>query len=301
MKGWILYKKSKNELKESNYEVHRFIEEAEKSSIELQIIKPEQIDILVGKDDLGNIMVDGKSCPLPEFVIPRMGAGTTYFALAVIRQLERLGVYSVNSSNSIEVVRDKLYTQQILAKNNLPIPKSMLVKFPVNIELVEEYINFPAVVKTISGSQGNGVYLSENKNNFIDLMHLMESTNPNANIIIQEFIKTSRGVDLRIITVGGRVIGCMKRINNNGGFKANFSAGGVVERYELNAEIEWLATTVSNIMNLDIAGIDLLFDEGHFKICECNSSPGFKGMESCNDVNIPAEIYNYIKFRKGIY
>ena len=301
MKGWILYKKSKNELKESNYEVHRFIEEAEKSSIELQIIKPEQIDILVGKAYLGNIMVDGKSCPLPEFVIPRMGAGTTYFALAVIRQLERLGVYSVNSSNSIEVVRDKLYTQQILAKNNLPIPKSMLVKFPVNIELVEEYINFPAVVKTISGSQGNGVYLSENKNNFIDLMHLMESTNPNANIIIQEFIKTSRGVDLRIITVGGRVIGCMKRINNNGGFKANFSAGGVVERYELNAEIEWLATTVSNIMNLDIAGIDLLFDGGHFKICECNSSPGFKGMESCNDVNIPAEIYNYIKFRKGIY
>jgi gamma-F420-2:alpha-L-glutamate ligase len=270
MKGWILYRKGKNELKESNYEVHRFLSEAEKSSIELQIIKPEQIDIIVGKDDLGNIMVDGRNCPLPDFVIPRMGAGTTYFALAVIRQLERLGVYSVNSSNSIEIVRDKLYTQQILAKNNLPIPKSMLVKFPVNIELVEEYINFPVVVKTISGSQGNGVYLSENKNNFIDLMHLLESTNPNANIIMQEFIKTSRGVDLRIITVGGRVIGCMKRINNNGGFKANFSAGGMVEKYELNAEIEWLATTVSSIMNLDIAGIDLLFDEGHFKICECN-------------------------------
>lgn len=301
MKGWILYRKGKNELKESNYEVHRFLSEAEKSSIELQIIKPEQIDIIVGKDDLGNIMVDGRNCPLPDFVIPRMGAGTTYFALAVIRQLERLGVYSVNSSNSIEIVRDKLYTQQILAKNNLPIPKSMLVKFPVNIELVEEYINFPVVVKTISGSQGNGVYLSENKNNFIDLMHLLESTNPNANIIMQEFIKTSRGVDLRIITVGGRVIGCMKRINNNGGFKANFSAGGMVEKYELNAEIEWLATTVSSIMNLDIAGIDLLFDEGHFKICECNSSPGFKGMESCNNVNMPVEIYNYIKFRKGIY
>ena len=301
MRGWILYKKAKSELKESNYEVHRFLSEAEKSSIELQIIKPEQVDIIVGKDDLGNIMVDGKNCPLPDFVIPRMGAGTTYFALAVIRQLERLGVYSVNSSNSIEIVRDKLYTQQILAKNNLPIPKSMLVKFPVNIELVEEYINFPVVVKTISGSQGNGVYLSEDKNNFIDLMHLLESTSSNANIIIQEFIKTSRGVDLRIITVGGRVIGCMKRINNNGGFKANFSAGGVVEKYELNAEIEWLATTVSNIMNLDIAGIDLLFDEGHFKICECNSSPGFKGMESCNNVNMPVEIYNYIKFRKGIY
>jgi len=129
MKGWILYKRAKNELRESNYEVHRFLNEAEKMSIELDIIKPEQIDLIVGRDNKGNIMVDGKSCPLPDFVIPRMGAGTTYFALAVIRQLEGLGVYTVNSSSSIEIVRDKLYTQQILAKNNLPIPKVCLQNF----------------------------------------------------------------------------------------------------------------------------------------------------------------------------
>lgn len=301
MRGWILYKRAKNELKESNYEVHRFISEAEKLSIELEIIKPEQIDLIVGRDNKGNIMVDGKSWPLPDFVIPRMGAGTTYFALAVIRQLEGLGVYSVNSSSSIEIVRDKLYTQQILAQNNLPIPKSMLAKFPVNVALVDDYIKFPAVIKAISGSQGNGVYLSENKGAFNDLMHLLEATNPNANVIVQEFIKNSRGIDLRVLTVGGRVIGCMKRINNTGGFKANFSAGGIVERYDLNSEIELLATTIASIMNLDIAGIDLLFDEGHFKICECNSSPGFKGMESCNNINVPVEIFNYIKFRKGIY
>ena len=173
MRGWILYKRAKNELKESNYEVHRFISEAEKLSIELEIIKPEQIDLIVGRDNKGNIMVDGKSWPLPDFVIPRMGAGTTYFALAVIRQLEGLGVYSVNSSSSIEIVRDKLYTQQILAQNNLPIPKSMLAKFPVNVALVDDYIKFPAVIKAISGSQGNGVYLSENKGAFNDLMHFL--------------------------------------------------------------------------------------------------------------------------------
>ncbi|MDY6820736.1 MAG: RimK family alpha-L-glutamate ligase [Deferribacterota bacterium] len=301
MKGWILYKRSKEELKDSNYEIHRFIEEAKKADIELEIIKPEQVDIIVAKDHEGSIKVNGKNWPLPDFVIPRMGASTTYFALAVIRQLETLGVYSVNSSQAIEIVRDKLYTQQILAKNNLPIPKSMLLRFPVDIELACEYINLPVIVKTISGSQGNGVYLSEDKNSFTDLMHLLEATSPNANIIIQEFIKSSRGIDLRVITVGGRVIGCMKRINSRGGFKANFSAGGIVERYEPNPEIEWLSTTVSNIMNLDIAGVDLLFDEGHFKICECNSSPGFKGMESCVDVNVPREIFNYIKVRIGMY
>ena len=62
-------------------------------------------------------------------------------------------------------------------------------------------------------------------------------------------------------------------------FKANFSRGGMVEPFELTPEMEWLATETSRILNLDIAGIDLLFDGEHFKICEANSSPGFEGIE----------------------
>lgn len=212
-----------------------------------------------------------------------MGAGTTYFTLAIIRQMERLGIHIVNSSHSIETVKDKLYSQQILAQNNLPVPKTMLVKFPINVDLVELNLGFPVVVKTLSGSQGSGVFLAENKRMFEDLMELIEATNKTSNVILQEFIKASKGIDLRVFTLGGRAIACFKRINKEGGFKANFSAGGSVEPYEITPEIEWLATQTSNILNLDMAGIDLLFDENHFKICEANSSPGFEGLEkSCN-------------------
>lgn len=66
-----------------------------------------------------------------------MGAGTTYFALAVIRHLEKLGVFVLNSSQSIETAKDKLATLQILAANNILIPKTILAKFPLNIDIVE--------------------------------------------------------------------------------------------------------------------------------------------------------------------
>jgi len=293
MKVWILHKKIEEEV----YELERFHEVAKEENIDIKVIQPEEIDLMVTREDRKSILLNGEVTELPDVVLPRMGSGTTYFALAIIRHLERLGVKCFNSSESIEIAKDKLYTQQILAENNLPVPKTMLVKFPVNIDLIEKYIGFPIVVKSLSGSQGKGVFLSKSKLEFRDLMQLIEITNPSTNIILQEFIDSSNGRDLRVFTIGGKSIRGMERISSNESFKANFSQGATVKSYKLTPEIEWLVFEISRILNLDIAGIDLLFDKTYFKICEVNSSPGFHGLESCCDINIPKEIFHFLKVR----
>jgi len=300
MKGWILYKDSVGSLKPETYEIKRFLEVASENGIEMQVFRPDQFDLIVTQEDRKSISIEGESVSLPNFLLPRMGAGTTYFALAVIRHLERLGVRSFSPSQSIDTVKDKLFTQQILAENNLPVPKTMLVKFPVNVDLVERYLGLPVVVKTLSGSQGIGVFLAESKSNFEDLMQLIEATNGKANIILQEFISFSKGLDLRVFTIGGRVVACMERKAREGSFKANYSRGGLVSRFEVTPEIEWLASETSRILGLDIAGIDLLFDGEHYRVCEANSSPGFEGLEKCCQVNIPQEIYDFIRIRCGM-
>lgn len=301
MNGWILYSKSAYKIKPNSYEMRRFVEVATEKNIDIKVIAPEQIDLIVTRDDRKSIILDGEYVSLPDFVLPRMGAGTTYFALAVMRHLERLGVNSFNSSESVEVVKDKLYTHQILAQRNFPVPKTMLARFPVNVNMVEKHFGFPVVVKTLSGSQGSGVFLAENSEKFEDLMQLIESTKSNVNIILQKFVQTSKGRDLRVFIIGGRVVACMERLAKEGSFKANFSSGGTVTSYNLTPEIEWLATETARVLNLDIAGIDLLFDGEHFKICEANSSPGFEGIEKCCEVNIAKEIYNFIRIRLGLF
>jgi len=301
MRGWILYRFNLDDLPPDKYEIKQFVAQAETMGIELTVVKPEQIDIIVTRDDRKSILVDGKVTPLPDFLLPRMGSGTTYYALAIIRHLERLGVTVINSSTAIEAVRDKLYTQQILAASNLPVPKTMLARFPVNVDLVQKRLGFPVVVKTLSGSHGSGVYLSENRENFDDIVTLLNSTKPDANIILQEFIASSHGQDLRVIVVGGRVVASMRRYSTDGNFKANVSRGGGAEVYEINREIELLALEATRILELDIAGVDLLFDGDHFRICEVNSSPGFIGMERAYDgkVNIAEEVYRYAQVRLG--
>jgi len=240
------------------------------------------------------VLIDGKQERLPDFVIPRMGSGTTYYALAILRHLQHMGVYLCNTPNSIEIVKDKLHMHQLLAQSNLPTPKTMLVKFPVNPKVVVDEIGFPVVIKNIVGTEGKGIYLCKDENDFEDIMDLIYSNNKNANIILQEYIASSCGVDLRIFMVGGKAIGAMRRKANKG-FKANFTLGGSVEPYTLNTKLEWLASEVIRLVDLDIAGIDVLFcDDDNYKICEVNSSPGFKGMEIAQGKQIAEQIIDYI-------
>lgn len=198
MRGWILYKETATQLKPELYEIQRLLDAAKADNIDLQVYAPDEFDLTVTREDNKSILLNGQPVELPDFIIPRMGSGTTYFALAIIRHLERLGVYSLNSSRAIETVKDKLFSQQLLAEKNLPTPKTMLVKFPVDIELVQSHLGFPVVIKTLSGSQGSGVFLSHKPREFDDLMQLIEATNKNANIILQEFIANSHGRDLRV-------------------------------------------------------------------------------------------------------
>ena len=295
MNGWILYK---NKIEES-YETQKLIEEFEKQEITVRVVHPDEVDIFVDRDDRKSIRVAGKSRPLPDFVIPRTGSGTTYFIKAIIRHLERLGVILINGSDSIDNVKDKLYTQQVLGESNLPVPKTLLVKHPINVEFVESNIGYPSIIKTLSGSFGAGVFLCENRNQLQQLLKMAEITKPSYNIIIQEFIKESHGKDLRVLVVNGKVVGCMMRQSTDDDFRANITRGGEGIPYQIDDDIEWLGGESARLLNLDIAGVDLLFDKEGYKICEVNSNPGFEGMETYTKKNIAGEIVSFIKMRIG--
>lgn len=297
MKGWIISGTPEECITEDeNYSSIRFLAAAKLKGIDLQVVTPNQVELVVTRDDKKSILVDEKPKPIPDFIIPRMGSDTTYYALAVIRQLEHLGVYVCNSSSAIEMTRDKLHIHQIMAQSNLPTPKTMLVKYPVSTNIVKQEIGFPLIIKNITGTHGSGIYLCESEGKFEDLMELIYSNSPKANIILQEFIANSRGRDLRVFVLGGRIVGCMKRFSETS-FKANYSRGGGVEAFELTPEIEWLSTETARLLDLDVAGIDLLFDEKGYKICEANSAPGFKGLEKVVGNNVAEQILDYISLK----
>lgn len=293
MKLWMLGNRLTTEI----YERERFIEESEKYGIDFSLVFADEIDLIVSRDDRKSIRYCNDIVSLPDVLLARTGSGTGHFNLSVIRQFERLNVPTIPNSSSIEASKDKMYANQILAQAGLPIPKTMLTRFPCKSELVEKVVGFPCVLKVITGSHGAGVYLCETPKQFEDLSELISSLDFKNSMIVQEYVQHSEGRDLRVIVIGGRVVGAMLRQSTDGSFKANISRGGEGVAFDVDDRLEMLSIQVAKVLDLDIAGVDLLFHPDGYRICEANSSPGFKGFEAALGINIPQKVFDYARMR----
>ncbi|KAL0490496.1 alpha-L-glutamate ligase [Acrasis kona] len=280
-----------------NYTSKRLFETAYRLGFQLHIRCTHEFDLVVSDEGLEQLYYEGQVVDkLPDAVLPRLGAKVDYFGLAVVRHLEKIGVLVLNEHNALDTSRDKLHTLQDLGAHNLPIPKTMIAKFPVNIETVKKEFSFPLILKRSSGTQGKGVMLVENEKFLLAVGEMIDVSSP---MIFQEFIKKSSGRDIRAIVVGGKVIGAMMRVANHG-FKANYHQGGYVKGIKLSQAIEWLAIKAARLVDLEIAGVDLLIDEKTYRICEINSSPGFEGFELATGVDVPYHILDFVKIRTGV-
>jgi RimK family alpha-L-glutamate ligase len=263
----ILTKLDRNE-----YESECLVASFEARGISACMCHPDDFDIIVDRDIQKGIKYRGQDMELPKLVLVRLGAGILPFQLAVVRHFEQAGVPCINSSLAIETVKDKLRTSQILSRNNIPIPNTMLVRWPIEDKLVTQNIGFPCVIKVVTGSYGEGVHLCERKKDYKKLVEFLENLGNKKTMIVQEYLGDAPGVDLRVLVIGGKVVGAMKRTAPEGDFRANITNGGTGENYEITDEVDYIARETARALDLDIAGIDLLFDHRGFRVCEANSN-----------------------------
>ncbi len=227
-----------------------------------------------------------------DVVIPRIGASITPYGLAVVNQLDMMGVPLVNNSVPIARSRDKLRCLQLLAKFGIDIPRTVMAHDRSNVaKLVEEVGGLPAIIKLIRGTQGVGVMIASTLaevqtivNTFWDL---------GQEIILQEFIAESKGSDVRALVVGGQVVGAMRRKAKKGEFRANLHRGGEGKPLDLPAAYAETAVRASQIIGLEIAGVDLLESAQGPKILEINSSPGFEGLERATQKDIAGAMIDH--------
>jgi gamma-F420-2:alpha-L-glutamate ligase len=290
---WILHYASNIDA----YENQRLLSCLEKNRMRGRVLEPKYFDIIVSRSSAKSIRYQGEKIELPDLVLSRTGAGTNYFTRSVMRQIEKFGIPVINDADSISRVSDKLLTSQLLVKENLPIPKTILVNGDVDIELIEKEIGFPCVVKATSGSKGKTVHLCHNKKDFAGLMSLLASISLKKTMIIQEFVDAQPGTDLRVWVIGGKTVVAMKRTGTEGDFRANISQGGTAELFEITDEVDYLARETARVLGLQIAGVDLLFDREGYKICEANSSPGFEGMDKYCGQDMAQRIIDFIKLK----
>jgi ribosomal protein S6--L-glutamate ligase len=238
----------------------------------------------------------GKTLPVYDAIIPRIGASVTHYGLAVLRQFEMQGVFPLNESVAIGRSRDKLRALQLLAREGIGLPITAFAHGPRKAEdVIKEVGGTPCVIKLLEGTQGMGVILAETQASARSIIEAFSAAN--INILVQEYIKEAGGTDVRALVIGGEVIAAMKRTGKIGDFRSNLHRGGQAEPVELSVEEKRTAVRSAEILGLNVCGVDMLRAKRGPVVIEVNSSPGIEGIETATGADIAGAMIRFLERR----
>ena len=281
MRGWLVINSFMNTNK--FFSLYEMLSVAfKKHNVDLEIKKASDISLEVGE------IIENK----PDFAI--FWDKDIYLA----ERLEKSGVRLFNNKRAIMLCDNKILMYQALSENNIRIPKTFVAPKTFEglnynnrsfLEKVIKVIGFPMVVKEAFGSFGEQVYLVNDKeslNKIVDSIGYKD-------FLIQEYIASSKGKDVRINVVGDQAVVSMLRENDND-FRSNISNGGHGSLYQPSKEYIDLALKATKALGLDFAGVDVMFGEDGPILCEVNSNPQFASTLEATSINLADYIADYI-------
>lgn len=260
---------------------------------QIRVVDHMMCDLEVAQDTL-NVYYRGEILDGFDAVIPRIGSSVTAMGTNVIRQFELKGVFTATRSDSILRARNKWRCYQLLAAHGIPIPKSLLPNFlELNESLIKSGFDAPLVVKLLESTHGLGVILSETHTNAISTIEAFYRLKEKA--MLQQFVKESSGVDIRVLVVDGQVVASMRRQAMQGEFRSNLHRGATATMVRLTEKEVLLSRKVCELLELDIAGVDILRSKSGPLILEVNSSPGLEGIETVTGYDVAGDIIKFVE------
>ncbi|HVY45191.1 MAG TPA: RimK family alpha-L-glutamate ligase, partial [Minicystis sp.] len=279
------------------YSTSRLVLAARSRGHEVSVIDPLDFQIVVSRGK-PTVLVGGSAVGRYDIVIPRIGASITNYGLAVVRQFDLMGVPVLNGAVSIARSRDKLRALQLLTRRNVDVPITVCARSPAGVDAALALVGgCPAIVKLQQGTQGIGTMIAETSQAVHALLETFWAMGQD--IVLQEYVRESKGKDIRVIVVGGRVVASMKRVAKPGEFRSNLHRGGRGGRIDLPEAYRRVAIRATRAMGLEVAGVDMLEGKSGPKILEINSSPGLEGIERASGVDVAGAIVSFAEKYAG--
>lgn len=281
--GWIIY--PRYTASHSDNAFGWLTHEAAAVDIDLKVVFIEDISIIYGQTTAAIYIGNRLISELPSFVIIRT------YDTTVSRYFERLGIPVINTAASMELCKNKMLTHEILHSNGLPTPLTVYREGgEYNYTELSSLFGGPTfIVKQIDGAKGENVFLVSDADTMTAAIGKC-----GGRCLCQQFIATSRGRDIRVWVIGGKIAGAVLRYSETS-FLSNFSQGGKVGAINLPADASELAIRSAAAVGTEFAGIDLLFTAEGFTVNEINGNAGFRTLSRVGINDIPHKLFAHIK------
>jgi ribosomal protein S6--L-glutamate ligase len=235
------------------------------------------------------------ACPRPgcapaeSVLIPRLGSLATEYALAALDMLERQGARTLNRCAGLLRLRHKFLALAELAGAGLPVPDSVMLRAPSDLEpAVARLGGYPVVLKFIRGSQGVGVVYAPDASvagSVLEALNLVQY-----DVMLQRYLPAAAAGDTRVLVLAGRARWAVRRESPPGGFRSNLHRGGTPSALELTPQLAELAERCAAVFGLGLAGVDIADSDAGPVVMEVNASPGFNTMETVYGADVAGAI-----------
>jgi len=183
------------------------------------------------------------------------------------------GVTVLNAPATLIATHDKLVTARLLRRARLPHPMTRHVREGRPLGGVHA----PAVVKPRHGSWGRNVVACETQESLVATLAAVRAEQwfLAHGALVQELVPHA-GSDLRLVVVGDRVIGAVRREAAPGEWRTNVALGATRVPVEPPPEAALLALAAARATGAALVGVDLLpTPDGGYTILELNGAVDF--------------------------
>lgn len=228
----------------------------------------------------------------PALAINRLSSLAGEYAVQVLAEMERGGALCINPAKPTADFRHKFAALQILENSGVPIPETRLVRTGQDLNAaVEELGGPPVVLKFARGAQGLGVIWAESRDTAVSVTESLNLIQ--YDVLLQRYYPAAREMDLRVLVLGGKILGAVRRVAGDADFRSNFHRGGMLYKHELSPELENLAISASNALGLHFSGVDIIETGSGPVVLEVNLSPGFEGFDKVYSADIAADVLDW--------
>ena len=270
------------------FTTRRIVEAARARGHVARVVDPMQVEMRLGQDG-PEIFHRGRDFPGTDVVVPRIAPSVSQYGLAVVNHLQLLGLPVLNGAPAIGLARNKMRVLQLLSASGVKVPRTVMASEPSGLrDMVRHVGGLPVLVKLLRGNEKTGVIVCETRQALESALEAILRLGQNT--MVQQYLKGSRGADLRIFVVGGRAVAALRRRPRVGRLSRNLGEGARFEGVRLGGESEQAAVAAARVVGLEVCAVDMLDAPGGPRVFEVHSSPGIREAEEACGADVAGAI-----------
>ncbi len=274
------------------YTEQRIQEEAEKRGHAVEMLRYPACYVALTEEG-SKIFYKGQELEAYDVVIPRSFAGSSTYGTAILRQFEVMGAYALIKSIAIIRSIDSLRTMQLLAREGVPVPRTVFLREPDQADQLIDEVGLPAVVKVASVRRGNTVLAETRKavTSVIRAFYVNDAT-----FLLQEYVSSDDSQSVRAVVVGSSVVASVGKGDSSFSMSSGSDHANQYDKIAVLTESQKkVAVKAAKAIGLAMCTVDMIISKDRTVVLSLNPYFGLENIEKITKRNVAGKIVEYIE------